>query len=73
MMGTTIEALNLLLALMNTAMTAMASAAQVSAIIKAAQAEGHSSKRRGQPARQGASRRPHHPDRRRNGDREGNR
>lgn len=39
-MGSTIEALNLLLALMNTAMTAMASAAQVSAIIKAAQAEG---------------------------------
>lgn len=40
MMGSTLEAVNLLVALMNTAMTAMASAAQVSAIIKAAQAEG---------------------------------
>jgi uncharacterized membrane protein YebE (DUF533 family) len=40
MMGSTLEALNLLLALMNSAMTAMASAARVSAIIRAAQAEG---------------------------------
>lgn len=40
MMGSTLEAVNLLVALMNTAMTAMASAARVSAIIKAAQAEG---------------------------------
>lgn len=39
-MGSTIEALNLLLALMNTAMTAMASAARVSVIIRAAKAEG---------------------------------
>lgn len=39
-MGSTVEALNLLLALMNTAMTAMASAARVSAIIRLAQAEG---------------------------------
>lgn len=39
-MGSTVEALNLLLALMNTAMTAMASAARVSAIIRSAQAEG---------------------------------
>ncbi len=36
----TIHALNVLLALMNTAMTAMASATQVSAIIKAAQDDG---------------------------------
>lgn len=38
----TIEALNALLALMNTAMNAMASAQQVSAILQKAQAEGRS-------------------------------